>query len=334
MSDPYQGLESITVSESLLKTQCILGEGPLYDPRTDTLHFVDILRNRVYNYQLESKLLTVHEYDEPVSALAIRADGPGLACIAKRGFALLHPPSSDSERGNLEYLATPLDAYRESKTRFNDGACDARGRFLAGTLTVENGGGGSLWSYGVSGEGVRLIDGNDISDSNGLGWTLDNKTMYFTNSRHGQILAYDYDIETGKYTSTLPVCQALTQKQVSPRADACISKSLKHTGCPMDCALTIKKDYGALSDWTGSKLVRFSKEGKPTLVVHIPGALNITACTFGGPNNDRLFVTTASPEASPEANAKLSDYPLSGDLFEVDLGGKFKGGIWRHAFRC
>jgi hypothetical protein len=98
MSDPYQGIEKITVSEPLLKTQCILGEGewsvyiqqmserlisfdlgPLYDPRTNTLHFVDILRNHVYNYHLESKDLTIHEYTDPVSALAIRADGPGVS---------------------------------------------------------------------------------------------------------------------------------------------------------------------------------------------------------------------------------------------------------------
>ncbi|KAG8680476.1 hypothetical protein FRC09_018207 [Ceratobasidium sp. 395] len=160
MSDPYHGIESITLSEPLLKTQCILGEGPLYDPRTDTLHFVDILRNKVYNYHLKSKALTIHEYEEPVSAFALRADGPG---VAKRGFALLHPPSSESDKGRLEYLATPLDAYRESKTRFNDGACDARGRFFAGTLTVEDGKGGSLWSYGIGDEGVRVVDDNDIS---------------------------------------------------------------------------------------------------------------------------------------------------------------------------
>ena len=52
--------------------------GPLYDPRTNIFHFVDILKNRVYNYHLESKELSIHEYEEPVSALAIRADGPGV----------------------------------------------------------------------------------------------------------------------------------------------------------------------------------------------------------------------------------------------------------------
>lgn len=77
----------------------------------------------------------------------------------------MHPPSNPSEKGRIEYLAKPLDAYRESKTRFNDGACDAKGRFIAGTLSVEDGKGGSLWSYGVGDEGVRLVDGEDISVS-------------------------------------------------------------------------------------------------------------------------------------------------------------------------
>ncbi|GAB1522525.1 hypothetical protein RhiTH_005645 [Rhizoctonia solani] len=301
MSDPYAGIETIVLSEPLLKTQCILGEGPLYDPRTDTLHFLDIIRSKVYNYHLGSKELVVHEYDEAVTALAIRADTPGFACAAARGFGLLHPPSTPSEKGRVEYLATPLTAEQEAKTRFNDGACDARGRFFAGTLADENAKGGSLWSYGIGDEGIRLVDDRDISDSNGLGWTLDNKIMYYTNSRHSQILAYDYDIETGN-----------------------VSGRRVHIDIPkihgVPDGLCFDTEGGLWSaHWRGSKLVRFSSEGKPTLVVQIPGALNVTACTFGGPNNDRLFVTTASPEASPEANASLSDYPQSGDLFEVDL---------------
>jgi hypothetical protein len=77
----------------------------------------------------------------------------------------LHPPLDAANKGSIEYLATPLNAYQESKTRFNDGACDAKGRFIAGTLAVENGTGGSLWSYGVDGEGVRLVDDDDISVS-------------------------------------------------------------------------------------------------------------------------------------------------------------------------
>ncbi|CAE7090212.1 unnamed protein product, partial [Rhizoctonia solani] len=273
------------------------------------------MRNKVYNYHLDTKELVVHEYEEPVTALVIRADVPGLACAAARGFALLHPPSTGSEKGRIEYLATPLTAEEEAIRRFNDGACDAKGRFLAGTLGDENAKGGSLWSYGIGDEGVRLVDGGDISDSNGLGWTLDNKIMYYTNSRHSQIIAYDYDIETGV-----------------------VSGRRVHIDIPkihgFPDGLCFDSEGGLWSaHWRGSKLVRFSPEGKPTLVVQIPGALNITACTFGGLNDDRLFVTTASPEASPDANASLSDYPQSGDLFEVDLKGRFKGCKWRHEFR-
>ncbi|CCO33135.1 gluconolactonase [Rhizoctonia solani AG-1 IB] len=179
----------------------------------------------------------------------------------------------------------------------------------------ENAKGGSLWSYGIGDEGVRLVDDQDISDSNGLGWTPDNKIMYYTNSRHSQILAYDYDIETGT-----------------------VSGRRVHIDIPkihgFPDGLCFDTEGGLWSaHWRGSKLVRFSPEGKPTLVVQIPGALNVTACTFGGPNNDRLFVTTASPEASPEAKASLSDYPQSGDLFEVDLKGRYKGSKWRHEFQ-
>ncbi|ELU37909.1 WD40 domain-containing protein [Rhizoctonia solani AG-1 IA] len=140
----------------------------------------------------------------------------------------------------------------------------------------------------------------ETRDSNGLGWTLDNKIMYYTNSRHSQILAYDYDIETVSVQETYLV-------------GACISTFLRCMGFQMGYASILREASG----------------------VHIGGAPSWSAFLQREnqrPNNDRLFVTTASPEASPEANASLSDYPQSGDLFEVDLKGRYKGSKWRHEF--
>ncbi|QRW24509.1 SMP-30/gluconolaconase/LRE-like region protein [Rhizoctonia solani] len=289
MSDPYAGVETIVLSEPLLKTQCILGEGPC-TIRARTLHFLDIIRSKVYNYHLGSKELVVHDYDE-VTALAIRADTPGFACAAARGFGLLHPPSTPSEKGHVEYLATPLTAEQEAKTRFNDGHA------MPGAVSLLE-----LWRTKTPrGFVVELWNWRrGRSDSNGLGWTLDNKIMYYTNSRHSQILAYDYDIETGNVSD----------------------------------GLCFDTEGGLERTLEGLQAGPLFFRGKTNACSSNPGALNVTACTFGGPNNDRLFVTTASPEASPEANASLSDYPQSGDLFEVELKGRYKGSKWRHEFRA
>lgn len=130
-----------------------------------------------------------------------------MACAAKLGFAIINAPTSDaaaeegteSTKATLAYLAQPLPADQVPYTRFNDGACDARGRFLAGTLESTADGHsfpGSLWRYDPADGSCVLLDEEEITvrqmqihfpnlrslllhqDSNGLGWSEDNKTMY------------------------------------------------------------------------------------------------------------------------------------------------------------
>ncbi|KAF8756247.1 WD40 repeats protein [Rhizoctonia solani] len=203
--------------------------------------------------------------------LSLGIQGAGctrFACAAARGFGLLHPPSTPSEKGHVEYLATPLTAEQEAKTRFNDGACDARGRFFAGTLADENAKGGSLWSYGIGDEGIRLVDDRDIR----------------------QILAYDYDIETGNVSGRrvhidIPKMHGFQMGYASiPREGS----GAHIGGAPSWSAFLQRENHTCSSN---------------------PGALNVTACTFGGPNNDRLFVTTASPEASPRPTPRSRIIP-------------------------
>lgn len=65
-----------------------------------------------------------------------------LACTAAKGFALLEGNSQ------LKYLSQPLPEAEASRVRFNDGACDRRGRFFAGTIYDKNKGiPGKLWRY-------------------------------------------------------------------------------------------------------------------------------------------------------------------------------------------
>ena len=55
--------------------------------------------------------------------------------------------------------------------------------------------------------------------------------------------------------------------------------------------------------------------------------------TFGtGPNNDKLYITTASTEIYGGSLEQQAKYPDSGHLFEVDFAGRFKGGKWRGEF--
>ncbi|KAL1951620.1 hypothetical protein VTO73DRAFT_769 [Trametes versicolor] len=300
----------ISVDKPLLHLNCSLGEGPIYDPETSVLHFVDIEKNKVYHYNTASGTLDCEQFEESITCLALRRDQEGLACATTHGFAVI-------ENSKLRYLSRPLPADFQPFTRFNDGACDPQGRFIAGTLFNKTHGiPGQLYIYDPDRDTCRVLDPGPFTDSNGVGWLDDGKTMLFTDSFENKIYAYDY-----------------TDGQVSGRrvfVDA-MSQGLPPGTYPD--GLCIDKDGGVWSArWGGSRIIRYSRDGEMDLEVFFPKALNITACTFGGPNSDQLYVTTAHCGACGGDATRQADYPDSGNLFVVDLSGAFVGGEWRFKF--
>lgn len=94
----------------------------------------------------------------------------------------------------------------QPKNRFNDGKCDAKGRLWAGTMGPEIEGRpgfvgeplAALYMIDSKGCHVKL---KDVELSNGLGWSADNKTMYFVDSPKRSVDAFDFDLETGDMTN-------------------------------------------------------------------------------------------------------------------------------------
>ncbi|OCH95818.1 hypothetical protein OBBRIDRAFT_719816 [Obba rivulosa] len=302
---------SITVERPLLQTNCSLGEGPLYDPRSSTLHFVDIEQRKVYHLNTDTLELQAEQFECPITCLALRPHGEGLACTTAEGFALIEPGST------LRHLCKPISPDILPYTRFNDGACDSKGRFIAGTIcsqdhTVP----GQLYMYDARDGSCTVIDQGPFTDSNGLGWNADETTMYFTDSLVNRIYAYDYN--DGKLSNRRVFADPISQGQPE--------------GSFPD-GLCVDKEGGIWSArWGGSKIIRYTKDGMEDLEVLFPTALNVTACCFGGPNEDQLYVTTAHCGACGGDATRQAQYPDSGNVFKVDLSGLFKGGNWRYHF--
>jgi sugar lactone lactonase YvrE len=63
--------------------------------------------------------------------------------------------------------------------------------------------------------------------------------------------------------------------------------------------------------WDGWCVRRFSPEGERLAELRVP-AQRPTSCAFGGPDLDRLFITTASRDLTPEERATQ---PSAGGLF-------------------
>ncbi|KIY71364.1 hypothetical protein CYLTODRAFT_450859 [Cylindrobasidium torrendii FP15055 ss-10] len=296
------------IDEPLLEVGTVLGEGPLYDQRNGVLHFVDIPENKVYHLDIATNEVKVEAYPDNITCLALHPSDPSiLACAATNGFGYLRD-------GKLTYLVEPIPEDDRPFTRFNDGACDSRGRFFAGTLCSINPShpvAGMLYRYSPLDGSCVVVDKGPFTDSNGIGWSTDERTLYFTDSWRNHIHAYDYDIETGHISNRRVLVDAAKPEY-----------GLKGT-CDGLCVDTEGGIWSAR--WEGSKIVRFLPDGTPDFAVSVPKVWRVTACCFGGPNNDQLYVTSAHCAANGCDPTVQDKYPQSGHLFKLDLKGRFQG---------
>src|SRR5438309_11001065 len=123
-----------------------LGEGPVWDEKSSSLYFVDILRGLVHRFHPDRRTVRTYEVGQPVGAV-VPCEAGDLVLAVRDGFARLDPASG------LVRMIAKVDAERPDR-RMNDGKCDAAGRFWAGTMALdERPGAGSL--YRLDGSGHR-----------------------------------------------------------------------------------------------------------------------------------------------------------------------------------
>lgn len=272
-------------TELLLDAKATLGEGPAWDAKTQTLYWLDILEKRVY---ADTRILA--QLDELVGCLAPRKNG-NLLLGTRFSFADLAPDSAQ-----LTVLATLSDAERPTN-RMNDGKCDPAGRFIAGTMDMnEKDPHGSLYSFDGK-QTTRLLNG--VTISNGLAWSVDHKTFYYIDTPTHEVKAFDYDLASGQIAN--------------PRVAIRIPESL---GWP-DGMTSDTNGNLWIALWGGAQVTKWNPNtGKLLEQIPVP-ALQSSACVFGGKDMNELYVTSARVGMS---DANLQKYPLSGGLFKIVTG--------------
>jgi sugar lactone lactonase YvrE len=220
-----------------------------------------------------------------VGAVAPVSAGHALVALARQ-LAIV-----DLGDGSLEPL---VEIPHDDDRRLNDGACDARGRFWIGSMALdERAGGGALYRY-ADGSLDRVID--RVSLSNGLGWSPDGRTMYYTDSPEKRVDAFDFDVDQGTISNRRPFVEI---------------------GDAIPDGLTVDADGGVwIALWGGSSVRRFTPEGTLDAIVDVPAA-KVTACCFGGDDGRTLYVTTASVNLTPE---ERKAQPQAGFVFAADPG--------------
>jgi sugar lactone lactonase YvrE len=277
--------------ELVVDAAAYVGEGPLWHPGEAVLYWLDVLESRVHRFDPASGADRVFQLDEMPGSLAVRASG-GLVMATPRGFVAFDP---DTE---VRTLLAPVEQ-DDPKTRMNDGKVDPAGRFWAGTMGDGTEPIGSLYRLDADLSVQRMLSG--VTISNGLGWSLDNRTMYYTDTITKTVDAFDFDLDSGSIENRRVFIDLTTADVGSP------------DGLAMD-------DEGCLwlATWGSGAVRRFAPDGSPLTVVDVPVTAT-SSCTFGGADLGDLYVTTATYELTA---AQLEESPHAGGLFRCRPGAR------------
>ena len=269
--------------EPLIAAENQLGEGPVWNAEDQSLYWVDIEQNKILRFRPEFGSHQVFDLGQSVTSLGVRASG-GLVVSLRDGFAFFDLATEIVQRIENSPSIQP-------GSRFNDGAVDPQGRFWAGTMSnkLENG----LFRLDLD-RSVKLMD-SGFGISNGLGWSPDSKTMYFTDSIQRVIYAYDFDPANG---------------DIENRRD--FIRVPEGEGVP-DGLTVDSEGFIWSARWDGWKIVRYDPMGKVALEIHMP-VQRPTSCTFGGEDLTALYVTSARVGLDESA---LKGQPLAGDIFRI-----------------
>jgi sugar lactone lactonase YvrE len=254
----------------------------VWDALTQALYWIDILNKRIYANG--DVLLAL---DETIGCLATRKSG-GLIFTKRFSFWTL-----GLNPVRTAFLSALTD--EPADNRFNDGKCDPRGRFIAGTMDMgEKDPNGSLYSF--DGKSVTKLMG-DVTISNGMAWSPDYKIFYYIDTPTREVKAFDYDLETGAIAN--------------PRVVVQIPDGF---GWPDGMTSDMQGNLW-VAMWGGAQVTKWNP-ATGQLLERIPvPAKNVSSCVFGGKNMNELYLTSARVGLEEET---LKQYPLTGGVFRLE----------------
>ncbi|WP_436348614.1 SMP-30/gluconolactonase/LRE family protein [Natronorubrum sp. FCH18a] len=243
-------------------TRAHTGEGPLWHPDEQRLYWVDIPAGRLYRYDPETdEYELAYETDgEPLGGYTIEADGALL--LFTHGTVSRWVPGDETAETVAE-----IDA----DTRFNDVIADPEGRVFCGTMPGESELGDL---YRLEPDGTSTVVIEDVDIPNGMGFSSDRETFYFTESEARRIYAFEYDRATGDLSNERTFLE-------TPADD----------GVP-DGLTVDEEGYVWSARWNGGRVVRYRPDGTAVDEIDLP-ARKVSSVTFGGPEYRDLYLTTA-----------------------------------------
>lgn len=268
------------------ESRSIQGEGPIWDPATRTLYWVDILAPALHVFDFRSGRDRAIPMPWMLSAVG-RTSTDRVVLVTKNGVQLFDPGSS-----RLTLVADPEGHLPEN--RLNDAKVDRKGRLWVGSMSIAaDPGQGSL--YRIDGNGATVKMDRGFSVANGMAWSPDNRRMYLCDSGVGRVYSYDFDLATGEIRDRRVLIEV-------PEGSG------RPGGMTVDA-----EGYLWIAHFDGWSVARYAPEGRLDRLVPLP-IPRPTSVMFGGNDMKELFITSARIRLSAE---RIAEAPLSGSVFRL-----------------
>lgn len=262
-----------------------LGEGIVWDGESRRVLWTDIHARRLHRYDPATDALETFATPERLCSFGLVQGRAELIAAFESGIGF-HTPGTDG----IAWLHRPT--FAAPGIRFNDGRVDRQGRFWCGTMSEAEtpAAVGSL--YRLDRNGSASVHESGIAISNGICWSPDGTRFYFADSPLRTIFVYDFDPGTGRIANR---------------------RVFAHTpdGAYPDGANVDSQGHVWSAHWGAGCVVRYAPDGTVSARIDVP-ARQPTCVAFGGPDLDRLFVTSAREGLNADA---LLGQPHSGDVF-------------------
>ncbi|MGJ8683716.1 MAG: SMP-30/gluconolactonase/LRE family protein [Nonlabens sp.] len=264
-----------------------LGEGALWNVATQELYWVDIIGQNFHRYNPKTRINKSYELPSQVGTVVSYDENQVVVALEDRVSYL-----NLNNHTLTDIAAIPRE---EKGSRLNDGKVDPNGNLWVGSMS-KGGENPTAQLYRVDSQGEVKVMLKDVRISNGIVWSKDAQTMFYIDTKKGNIRAYDYDKTTSEISNE--------------RVIVTIPESL---GFPDGMAID-DNDNLWVGLWNGNGIAHYnSKTGELISKIEVP-AHNVTSCAFGGSDLKTLYITTASVDMTAEEKI---EYPLAGSVFSV-----------------
>ena len=176
-------------SELVYEAKAVTGEGSIWHPSRNTLFWVDIEGQTLYEYHPADKTCSSWRFDRMISTVVPETDTTVVVALQDE---IVRVHLSDGHTASIAPI--PDDG---GKLRCNDGKCDPAGRLWVGTMGFgAPKEAGTLYCVLPDGEVVPKL--RKVTISNGIVWTSDKQYMYYNDTPTGRIARYRYDAASGE----------------------------------------------------------------------------------------------------------------------------------------